>query len=202
VSFHTNPRLLLWTPVAVFGALTAIIAVAPAMEADRRYPRSSDPGSRSEAVARGRDVYRAEGCQYCHTNQVRRDTRIPEREGVIHALAQDARYGPPSRAEDYADDDPPLLGTARIGPDLANVGARIPDEAWHLLHLHDPRSVVPESLMPSYRWLFRGKDDHDAADKRLTVPARPGQPSREVWATPKAQDLVAFLLSLRPPVGR
>ena len=130
---------------------------------------------------------------------MRRDTRIPEREGGVHVLPQDSRYGTPSRAEDYAADDPPFLGTARIGPDLANAGERIPDEAWHLLHLDDPRAMVPDSIMPSHPWLFRGKDDHQAEDKRLTLPGRPGRASEEIWATPAAQDLVAFLLSLRPP---
>jgi cytochrome c oxidase cbb3-type subunit 2 len=201
-NFHTSPRLLLSVPVVVFLGLTAIVAIAPAMEADRVAPADSDPGSRADAVLRGREIYRSEGCHYCHTQQVRRDTRVPETaDGAAYPLAQDARYGPASRAEDYAADEPPLLGTARIGPDLMNVGERIPDEAWHLLHLYDPRGLVPDSAMPRFHWLFRGKDDHESGDKRLTLPARMRRAGFEVWATPDAQALAAYLLSLRPANG-
>jgi cytochrome c oxidase cbb3-type subunit 2 len=84
-----------------------------------------------------------------------------------------------------------------------NVGDRIPDEAWHLLHLYDPRGVVPDSPMPAYPWLFRGKDDADPArDKPLTLPGRMRRPGLEVYASPQAQDLVAYLLSLRASKAR
>jgi cytochrome c oxidase cbb3-type subunit 2 len=200
VSFHTSPRLLLWVPTGVFALLTAVIAVAPAIESQRLFPPESDPGSRDEAVQRGRAVYKSQMCTYCHTQQVRRDTRIPPApDGTWYPLAQDARYGPASRAEDVADDEPPFLGTARLGPDLANAGARIPDEAWHLLHLWDPRGMVPGSVMPAYPWLFRDASEATPEDRRVSVPSRMQRDGvSEVFATRDAQDLVAYLLSLRP----
>ena len=96
----------------------------------------------------GRDVYVSEGCYNCHSQMVR-----PFRSETL-------RYGPWSRAGEYAYDHPFQLGSRRIGPDLARVGGKYPD-AWHYEHLRDPRSLVAESIMPSYTWLFDRKVDPD-----------------------------------------
>src|SRR5262249_57238343 len=66
---------------------------------------------------------------------------------------------------------PPMLGTQRTGPDLADVGTRQPSEAWHLIHLYDPRAVVPQSVMPAYRWYFVEKDRAGPGDVVAPVPA-------------------------------
>ena len=96
-------------------------------------------------AARGRALYLVEGCGFCHTQFVR-------------DLPMDRPYGRPALAEDYALEDPPLLGTQRTGPDLSNVAARQPSDTWHLLHLYNPRIVVPQSVMPGYPWYFEIKD--------------------------------------------
>ena len=88
----------------------------------------------------GRDIYIREGCHVCHTQMIR-----PLR-------AEVERYGPYSRAAESTWDHPFLWGSKRTGPDLARVGGRYSDQ-WHVDHLTDPRSVVPESVMPSYPWL-------------------------------------------------
>jgi cytochrome c oxidase cbb3-type subunit 2 len=90
----------------------------------------------------GRDVYIREGCYNCHSQMVR-----PFR-------AEVERYGHYSVAGEFVYDRPFQWGSKRTGPDLHRVGGRYSDE-WHRLHLLDPRSVVPESNMPSYRWLAR-----------------------------------------------
>ena len=90
----------------------------------------------------GRDVYIREGCYNCHSQMVR-----PFR-------AEVERYGHYSVAGEFVYDHPFQWGSKRTGPDLHRVGGRYSDE-WHRLHLLDPRSVVPESNMPSYRWLAR-----------------------------------------------
>jgi len=90
----------------------------------------------------GRDVYVREGCYNCHSQMVR-----PFR-------AEVERYGPYSVAGEFVYDRPFQWGSKRTGPDLHRVGGRFTDE-WHRLHLLDPRSVVPESNMPSYPWLAR-----------------------------------------------
>jgi cytochrome c oxidase cbb3-type subunit 2 len=96
----------------------------------------------SEAEARGRRVYIREGCWYCHSQYVRPVTK------------EDLRWGPVSEAGEYAYDVPHLLSTRRIGPDLTRVGLKYADD-WHYAHHWDPRLVVPDSIMPSFKWLFR-----------------------------------------------
>ena len=88
----------------------------------------------------GRDIYIREGCHVCHIQMVR-----PLR-------AEVERYGPYSRAAESTWDHPFLWGSKRTGPDLARVGGRY-SEDWQRQHLIDPRSLVPESVMPGFPWL-------------------------------------------------
>ena len=90
----------------------------------------------------GRDIYIREGCYVCHSQMIR-----PMRDEV-------ERYGHYSLAAESMYDHPFQWGSKRTGPDLARVGGRYSDE-WHLDHLRDPRSVVPESIMPAYGFLER-----------------------------------------------
>jgi cytochrome c oxidase cbb3-type subunit 2 len=64
------------------------------------------------------------------------------------------RYGHYSLAAESMYDHPFQWGSKRTGPDLARVGGRYSDD-WHVAHLKDPQSVVPESIMPSYAFLAR-----------------------------------------------
>lgn len=89
----------------------------------------------------GRAVYIREGCWYCHSQYVRPVT------------GEDLRWGPVSEAGEYAFDLPHLLSTRRIGPDLTRVGLKFGDD-WHYAHHWDARLVVPDSIMPSFKWLF------------------------------------------------
>ena len=88
----------------------------------------------------GRDIYIREGCSVCHSQMIR-----PFR-------AETERYGHYSVAGESVYDHPFLWGSKRTGPDLARVGGRYSD-AWHRVHLNNPRDVVPESNMPSFSWL-------------------------------------------------
>ena len=89
----------------------------------------------------GRGVYIREGCWYCHSQYVRPVT------------GEDLRWGPVSEAGEYAYDLPHLFSTRRIGPDLTRVGLKYGDD-WHYAHHFDPRLVVPDSIMPSFKWLY------------------------------------------------
>ena len=88
----------------------------------------------------GRNIYIREGCYTCHSQMIR-----PFRDEV-------ERYGHYSLAAESMYDHPFQWGSKRTGPDLARVGNRYSNE-WHVQHLVEPRSVVPESIMPSYSFL-------------------------------------------------
>jgi cytochrome c oxidase cbb3-type subunit 2 len=86
----------------------------------------------------GRNIYVREGCYVCHSQMIR-----PFRDEV-------ERYGHYSLAAESMYDHPFQWGSKRTGPDLARVGRKYSNE-WHVAHLTDPRSVVPESVMPPMR---------------------------------------------------
>jgi len=88
----------------------------------------------------GRDIYIREGCHVCHSQMIR-----PFR-------AETERYGHYSVAGEHVWEHPFLWGSKRTGPDLARVGQRYSD-AWHEVHLLNPRDVVPQSNMPGFPWL-------------------------------------------------
>jgi cytochrome c oxidase cbb3-type subunit I/II len=116
----------------------------------------------SSSELHGRQIYIREGCSNCHS-QLTRQTEADVR-----------RFGVPSQAWESERDLPQMWGTRRIGPDLARERGRKARD-WHLVHLWQPRHVVPDSIMPRYPWLF-------------TDSAR--EPTQE------ALDLVAYLESL------
>ena len=89
----------------------------------------------------GRDIYISEGCHVCHTQMVR--PLEPEMK----------RNGRANQEPDDIYEFPNLWGSKRTGPDLTNLGRKYSDQ-WHLIHLIDPRRVVPTSIMPAYPWLF------------------------------------------------
>jgi cbb3-type cytochrome oxidase cytochrome c subunit len=107
-----------------------------------------------------------------------------------------------SVAADYLYETPALLGSQRIGPDLSNIGLRMPSAEWHLQHLYAPRSVVPNSAMPPYRFLFETLPirSQPAVDALKLPPGVPVAPGFEVVPTAEARALVAYLLSLRGQV--
>ncbi|NGQ89321.1 cytochrome-c oxidase, cbb3-type subunit II [Rhodobacter sp. HX-7-19] len=94
----------------------------------------------------GRDIYIREGCYVCHSQMIR-----PMRDEV-------ERYGHYSLAAESKYDHPFQWGSKRTGPDLARVGGRYSD-AWHVDHLTNPQSVVPESVMPKYGYLLNREID-------------------------------------------
>jgi cytochrome c oxidase cbb3-type subunit II len=111
----------------------------------------------------GRDIYVREGCYNCHSQMIR--TLRFETE----------RYGHYSLAGESVYDRPFQWGSKRTGPDLARVGGRYSDD-WHQLHLTDPRSVVPESNMPSYPWLQHTIVDAALVLKKLAALRMLGDP--------------------------
>ncbi|MFA5970458.1 MAG: cytochrome-c oxidase, cbb3-type subunit II [Sphingomonas sp.] len=111
----------------------------------------------------GRDIYVREGCYGCHSQMIR-----PFRD-------ETERYGHYSLAAESMYDHPFQWGSKRTGPDLARVGGRYSDE-WHVQHLSDPRSVVPESIMPPYAFLASRDLDGKQMAAHLTALRRVGVP--------------------------
>jgi cbb3-type cytochrome oxidase cytochrome c subunit len=104
-----------------------------------------------------------------------------------------------SVAEDFLFDSPVLPGSQRVGPDLANVGARLPDANWHLLHLYAPQAQVKGSIMPPYRFLFeQRKSGRQPSPDALALTGDLVPPTGfEVVPKPAAKELAAYLISLR-----
>lgn len=124
----------------------------------------------------GRDVYLREGCYGCHSQMIR-----PFR-------AETERYGHYSVAGESVYDHPFQWGSKRTGPDLARVGGRYSD-AWHRDHLMDPRSVVPESNMPSYSWLAKAAVDGEGLAPRMRAMRTLGVPYTEPEIAAAATDV-------------
>lgn len=193
MSFHKNHWLLF--SVIFFGyiALSWIAAIGPAIwvqDHTRALP-GAEPMTPIER--RGLEVYVAEGCIACHTQQVR-------------PLKMDAVWGRPSAPGDYAyvkpldiwrPYAPAVLGSERTGPDLTSVGARQPSETWQYLHLYNPRAVSPDSIMPAYPWLFEVVARPPPGAVVVPVPPTHAPRSGTVVASGQAKALVAYLLSLK-----
>jgi len=148
---------------------------------------SENPKAYSGLEARGRQVYVANGCLYCHSQQIRG--------GQYNADLQRG-WGPRrSVPQDYINDDPVLLGTMRTGPDLVNIGARQPSDEWHHKHLYSPQAVSPGSNMPPFAFLYEkrkivGQRSKDALNINNM------EPGYELVPTDDAKALVAYLKSL------
>lgn len=149
--------------VMIVASIGGIVEIAPLFTIDETVEEAPDMRVYTPLELAGRNIYIREGCYACHSQMIR--TLRDEVE----------RYGPYSLAVESRYDHPMLWGSKRTGPDLARVGGKYSD-AWHVAHLENPRDLVPESIMPAYRWLSRNElriDDlglHLAALRRLGVP--------------------------------
>jgi len=138
----------------------------------------------------GRNIYIREGCYVCHSQQIRSLRDEVERYGH-YSLAAESMY-----------DHPFQWGSKRTGPDLARVGGRYSD-AWHILHMENPRSVVPGSIMPAYSWLAKTPLEYNDIALHLNANRTVGVPysddmilmafrDLETQATGNYDDLDAF----------
>ena len=126
----------------------------------------------------GRDIYVREGCYLCHSQMIR-----PFRDEV-------ERYGHYSLAAESMYDHPFQWGSKRTGPDLARIGGRYSDE-WHAQHLKDPKSVVPESIMPKYSFLAETSLNPKAITGHLKANAMVGVPYTDEMIAKAVEDLKA-----------
>lgn len=126
----------------------------------------------------GRDIYIREGCNNCHTQTVR------------PLAAEENRYGPYSRSGEFEYDFPHLWGSKQTGPDLHRIGGKYND-AWHYKHMVDPRSLIPNSTMPSYPWLATDKLDTSKTTQKLKAMKTLGVPYTDLEMENALADLRA-----------
>ncbi|MGN7755398.1 cytochrome-c oxidase, cbb3-type subunit II [Sinorhizobium sp. 22678] len=134
-----NATLLLIGSLLVV-SIGGIVEIAPLFYLESTIEKVEGMRPYSPLELAGRDIYIREGCYVCHSQMIR-----PFRDEV-------ERYGHYSLAAESMYDHPFQWGSKRTGPDLARVGDRYSNE-WHVQHMIEPRSVVPESVMPSYAFL-------------------------------------------------
>ncbi|MGD8306595.1 MAG: cytochrome-c oxidase, cbb3-type subunit I [Ignavibacteria bacterium] len=126
----------------------------------------------------GRDIYIREACNSCHSQLIR-----PFR-------SETERYGEYSKAGEYVYDHPFLWGSKRTGPDLHRVGGKYPN-LWHYLHMENPESMSPGSIMPAYPWLLTNNLDISTTKKKIEVMQSFGVPYPEGYGEIANQDLVS-----------
>jgi cytochrome c oxidase cbb3-type subunit 2 len=190
LDFHGNHQLLFSVVFFAFVFLSLIIAVGPALwvqDHNRPLPGVKPLTSLEKG---GLDIYIAEGCGYCHSQQVR-------------PIEVDRSWGRPSAPGDYAllkplglwRMTPEILGTQRTGPDLSNVANRQSSEIWNAIHLFNPRSVVKSSVMQAYPWLFHIKENPGPSDGVVPIPENYAPQRGKVILSSKARALLAYILS-------
>jgi cytochrome c oxidase cbb3-type subunit 2 len=263
-------------PLIFLGVLVSFVAswwtfvFAPQVQIGAQQPATVDgalyPTRRAGLAEQGREIYVANGCVHCHSQQVQQDgftfdlvltsagtnadavakiiAKVVPGTNATEAVANASEKNPqallrsvpqadaasaqsalkkagataqvvfipvgpdikrkwgPRRtvAADYLYEYPVQIGNSRLGPDLSNISARMSDADWHLNHLYDPRSVMPGSIMPAYRYLFEtrpiGKQLSPDALKNLSEKSAPPA-GKEIVPKPEARLLVTYLQSLR-----
>lgn len=191
---YSNHKLLFWSALIFFVFLTLNVAILPALTVQEVYKPLPDAKPLTKDELAGKMIYVENGCIACHTQQVREvemDKVFGSRPSIASDLALDKR---PNVWQNTAT----LLGSERTGPDLTNIGARQSSKDWQLLHLYQPRSVVKQSIMPAFQWLFTEKDYLVKGDVEVKVPDEfKKNKFTKIVATKEAMQLVAYLLSLK-----
>jgi len=170
--------LLIFSFLAV--TIGGIIEIAPLFYLENTIEKVKGMRPYTPLELKGRDIYIREGCYTCHSQMIR-----PLRDEV-------ERYGHYSLAAESMYDHPFQWGSKRTGPDLARVGGRYSDE-WHVDHLIDPQSVVPESVMPKYSFLAKQDLDYANIKALLETHQLVGVPYSDDMIAQAEEDLIAQL---------
>ncbi|ADZ71633.1 cytochrome-c oxidase, cbb3-type subunit II [Polymorphum gilvum] len=175
--FEKNSLVLL-VGILVMVAIGGLVEIVPLFYLKSTIEKVQGMRPYTPLELAGRNIYIREGCYLCHSQMIR-----PMRDEL-------ERYGHFSLAAESMYDHPFQWGSKRTGPDLARVGGKYSDE-WHRDHLVDPRSVVPESIMPGYPFLLNATlGTRDIAD-HLKTNAIIGVPYTETMIENAAADLLA-----------
>ncbi len=170
--------LLLVVGILIVVAIGGIVEIAPLFYLESTIEKVQGMRPYTPLELAGRAIYMREGCYLCHSQMIR-----PLRDEV-------ERYGHYSLAAESMYDHPFQWGSKRTGPDLARVGGKYSDE-WHRAHLADPRSVVPESVMPPYVFLEKNELRFDDIADSLRANRIVGVPYTEDMIANARADLIA-----------
>jgi len=182
--------MLLLIGILIVVAIGGAVEIAPLFWVNGTVEKVDGMRPYTPLELKGRDIYVREGCYLCHSQMIRSLRDEVERYGH-YSLAAESMY-----------DHPFQWGSERTGPDLARVGGKYSDE-WQRAHLADPRSVVPESVMPPYKFLeetpldYRDIADELRANRAVGVPysdeeIADAQKDLEMQADPGSGDVDAF----------
>ncbi|WP_306259086.1 cytochrome-c oxidase, cbb3-type subunit II [Pararhizobium sp. IMCC21322] len=170
-----NASLLLAGSLLVV-TIGGIVEIAPLFYLENTIEKVEGMRPYTPLELAGRNIYLREGCYTCHSQMIR-----PFRDEV-------ERYGHFSLAAESMYDHPFQWGSKRTGPDLARVGGRYSNE-WHVQHLVNPQSVVPESIMPSYAFLEETRLNVENPSAHLVANRRVGVPYSDEMIENAARDL-------------
>ena len=188
----THSIVILILTTVVVASFSLLVWVVPSIVRGDDIAKGSLAMPLTPLELAGRDIYISEGCHVCHTQMVR--PLEPEVK----------RNGRPNKEADDIYEFPNLWGSKRTGPDLTNLGRKYSDQ-WHVIHLIDPRKVIPTSIMPSYPWLFEQTLTGDDVSAKMEVLRTLGVPYTDqeigdarlqVRGKTKGEALIRYLQSL------
>jgi len=175
-TIESKPLLLL-VLIIITISIGGLVEIVPLYTVESTIERVGGVRPYTPLEQMGRNIYIREGCYLCHSQMIR-----PFRDEV-------ERYGHYSLAAESMYDHPFQWGSKRTGPDLARVGRKYSNE-WHVTHIINPRSVVPESIMPGYPFMMRDLEASDIQAHLKTL-RMVGVPYDDAMIENAAEDLAA-----------
>ncbi len=151
-----------WVTIAVVSA--SLFEIIPTFVIRSNVPTIASVAPYTPLELAGRDLYVAEGCYNCHSQQIR-----PMRH-------ETERYGEYSKPGEFVYDRPFQWGSRRIGPDLARIGQTNTSVSWHVRHFNRPTDTSEGSIMPAYPWLLEDQLDYGAIPGKVRAMATLGVP--------------------------
>jgi len=170
--------LILTIGILIVVSIGGLVQIAPLFWVESTIEKVKGMRPYTPLELAGRDIYIREGCYVCHSQMIRTLRDEVERYGH-YSLAAESMY-----------DHPFQWGSKRTGPDLARVGNKYSNQ-WHVEHMTNPRSVVPESIMPGYGWMAKRKLDPSRIAGSLKALRIAGVPYSDEQIKKAAVDLVA-----------
>mgnify|MGYP001627161746 CR=1 FL=1 len=164
--------------VLVAVLIGGVVEFVPTALVESNVPTISSVTPYTPLELEGRDIYVREGCYTCHSQMIR-----PFR-------SETERYGEYSKAGEFVYDRPFQWGSKRTGPDLHRIGGKYPS-AWHWKHMNEPRSTSPNSIMPSYPWMYTVNLDVSHTEGKILTMQKMGVPYPEGYASKAVEELRA-----------